>query len=196
MDLNEDDVIQIIRYLDESNFNELRLQIGDLRIVVNRTGSLTPLPELDQASTASDLPTGHSSSPPVPLPAEDPPPRPAPLVRETLPPVEEPTGNGPRGTITSPMLGTFYRAPAPGEPPFVEVGTMVVEDTTVCIIEGYEAVQHHQGGEARPHHPWSPWRTGSLWSTDRSYSSWNPAETEGVYSSSGRYHTCPRRQQG
>ena len=135
MDLNEDDVIQIIRYLDESNFSELRLQIGDLRIVVNRTGSLTPLPELDQASTASDLPTAHSSSSSVPLPAEDPSPPPAPPVRETLPPVEEPTGHGPRGTITSPMLGTFYRAPAPGEPPFVDVGTTVEEDTTVCIIE-------------------------------------------------------------
>ena len=33
------------------------------------------------------------------------------------------------------MLGTFYKAPAPGEPPFVEVGTEVDEDTTVCIIE-------------------------------------------------------------
>ena len=33
------------------------------------------------------------------------------------------------------MLGTFYRAPAPGEPAFVEVGSMVDEDTTVCIIE-------------------------------------------------------------
>ena len=33
------------------------------------------------------------------------------------------------------MLGTFYRAPAPGEPPFVEVGTVVDEETTVCIIE-------------------------------------------------------------
>ena len=33
------------------------------------------------------------------------------------------------------MLGTFYRAPAPGEPPFVEVGSALDEDTTVCIIE-------------------------------------------------------------
>jgi acetyl-CoA carboxylase biotin carboxyl carrier protein len=33
------------------------------------------------------------------------------------------------------MLGTFYRAPAPGEPPFVEVGTRVDADTIVCIIE-------------------------------------------------------------
>jgi acetyl-CoA carboxylase biotin carboxyl carrier protein len=37
--------------------------------------------------------------------------------------------------ITSPMLGTFYRAEAPGKPPFVEVGERVEPDTIVCIIE-------------------------------------------------------------
>ena len=38
-------------------------------------------------------------------------------------------------TIVSPMIGVFYRAPAPGEAPFVEVGTRVEPDTIVCIIE-------------------------------------------------------------
>jgi acetyl-CoA carboxylase biotin carboxyl carrier protein len=33
------------------------------------------------------------------------------------------------------MVGTFYRAPAPGAPPFVEVGSVVNEDDTVCILE-------------------------------------------------------------
>jgi acetyl-CoA carboxylase biotin carboxyl carrier protein len=37
--------------------------------------------------------------------------------------------------VTAPMVGTFYRAPAPGEPPFVEVGTAVEEGTQVCILE-------------------------------------------------------------
>lgn len=37
--------------------------------------------------------------------------------------------------ITSPMVGTFYRAPAPGEPPFVEVGDRVQANQPVCIIE-------------------------------------------------------------
>ena len=37
--------------------------------------------------------------------------------------------------IRSPMVGTFYRSPAPGAPPFVEVGQAVEPDTTVCIIE-------------------------------------------------------------
>jgi acetyl-CoA carboxylase biotin carboxyl carrier protein len=37
--------------------------------------------------------------------------------------------------ITSPMVGTFYRAPAPDEPPFVEVGERISKGDTVCIIE-------------------------------------------------------------
>ncbi len=37
--------------------------------------------------------------------------------------------------ITSPMVGTFYRCPKPGDPPFVEVGAAVGEDTVLCIIE-------------------------------------------------------------
>jgi acetyl-CoA carboxylase biotin carboxyl carrier protein len=37
--------------------------------------------------------------------------------------------------IKSPMVGTFYRSPEPGAPPFVEVGTRVQPDTIVCIIE-------------------------------------------------------------
>jgi len=38
-------------------------------------------------------------------------------------------------TVTAPMIGTFYRAPAPGEPPFVDVGAEVEPGTVVCIIE-------------------------------------------------------------
>jgi acetyl-CoA carboxylase biotin carboxyl carrier protein len=37
--------------------------------------------------------------------------------------------------VKSPMVGTFYRAPSPGAPPFVEVGQKVHGDTVVCIIE-------------------------------------------------------------
>ena len=38
-------------------------------------------------------------------------------------------------TIDAPMLGTFYRAEAPGAAPFVDVGAKVSPDTTVCLIE-------------------------------------------------------------
>ncbi|HEY7178787.1 MAG TPA: acetyl-CoA carboxylase [Gaiella sp.] len=46
------------------------------------------------------------------------------------------TVDGAGGTmIEAPMLGVFYRAPSPGAPPFVDVGTLVEPDTIVCIIE-------------------------------------------------------------
>ena len=38
-------------------------------------------------------------------------------------------------TIEAPMIGVFYRAPSPGAPPFVDVGTRVEADTIVCLIE-------------------------------------------------------------
>ena len=49
----------------------------------------------------------------------------------------EPTPVWPANSILvrSPMVGTFYRAPSPGAPPFVEVGQTIEADTTVCIIE-------------------------------------------------------------
>ena len=37
--------------------------------------------------------------------------------------------------VPAPMVGTFYRAPSPGSPPFVEVGTRVKQEDTLCIIE-------------------------------------------------------------
>jgi acetyl-CoA carboxylase biotin carboxyl carrier protein len=51
---------------------------------------------------------------------------------QTPPPAADSDG---RVTIDAPMLGTFYRAEAPGKPPFVEVGGRVEPDTIVCIIE-------------------------------------------------------------
>ncbi len=49
-------------------------------------------------------------------------------------PVERGSADGAR-PIVAPMLGTFYRAPAPGATPFVDVGTRVDEETVVCLIE-------------------------------------------------------------
>ncbi len=42
--------------------------------------------------------------------------------------------------VTSPMVGTFYRAASPEAPPFVDVGTRVTEDTVVCIIEAMKVM--------------------------------------------------------
>ncbi|MDC3035523.1 acetyl-CoA carboxylase biotin carboxyl carrier protein, partial [Prochlorococcus sp. AH-736-B20] len=46
-----------------------------------------------------------------------------------------PPGRSDLTEITSPMVGTFYRAAAPGEEPFVEVGNNVKVGQTICILE-------------------------------------------------------------
>lgn len=62
-------------------------------------------------------------------------PAPAPVAQPAAP-APAVTANTPSGTqVTSPMVGTFYRAPSPGADPFVEVGTQVKKGDTLCIIE-------------------------------------------------------------
>jgi acetyl-CoA carboxylase biotin carboxyl carrier protein len=49
-------------------------------------------------------------------------------------------------TISSPMIGTFYRAEGPGKQPFVDVGSRVEPDTTVCIIEAMKMMNSVPAG--------------------------------------------------
>ena len=64
----------------------------------------------------------------MPAPAGAMPAAAAPAAAEAAP---QPTGH----QLKSPMVGTFYRAPSPGSPPFVEVGQAVSKGQTLCIIE-------------------------------------------------------------
>ncbi|RKY17746.1 MAG: acetyl-CoA carboxylase biotin carboxyl carrier protein [Planctomycetota bacterium] len=48
--------------------------------------------------------------------------------------------------ITSPIVGTFYRAPAPDAKPYVEVGDHVEEDTVVCIVEAMKVMNELKAG--------------------------------------------------
>ncbi len=50
--------------------------------------------------------------------------------------------------VRAPMLGTFYRTPAPGERPFVEVGDKVGADDTVCLVEVMKLFQSIKAGVA------------------------------------------------
>src|SRR5262245_58977736 len=59
----------------------------------------------------------------------------APTETEDMPPEQAALAPGAAPEITAPMLGTFYRAPAPGATPFVDVGSRVEADTVVCLIE-------------------------------------------------------------
>ena len=133
MALSDEDVREILRIIDSSPLEELRIESEGFSLHVRKGGG--PL-------EAPPAPAEGPAPPPVlaerlaaaPVPVEGPAPAPAPAERPAPAPVPvEPSVDG--LLIASPMLGTFYRAEGPGRPPFVEVGSRVEPQTTVGIVE-------------------------------------------------------------
>jgi acetyl-CoA carboxylase biotin carboxyl carrier protein len=113
--LTAKDVAEILRLLEQSSLESLSLEMNGVKLNLQR-GSAVPVRQ-----------------PAAPFPA----PQPLgnlqvsqPVQRKIKPPSEPGLAE-----VTCPLLGIFYRAPKPGEPPFVEVGSKVIEDTVVGIIE-------------------------------------------------------------
>jgi acetyl-CoA carboxylase biotin carboxyl carrier protein len=125
MELTEEDVLHILKLIDESKFDYFQLEFGELKITVSK-GEPIPLNTASQNVVAP-----QSASAPAPQV-----PKAAPASPQTQPGKTEPKPI-PEGLvpITAPLLGTFYVAPEPGAPPFVQVGAKVTEDTTVGLIE-------------------------------------------------------------
>ena len=89
-------------------------------------------PDLDDLSA---LIASMPSAPSAPAAA------PAPGISASAPSASAPSAPAAEGSeITSPMVGTFYRKPAPDSPNFVEVGTPVSEGQTICIIEAMKVM--------------------------------------------------------
>ncbi len=132
MTLTAKDVAEIMRLLEESSFDELHLETDGLKLTVRRHGA-APLPS---GGSTADLASGSHGAAAAPRPAGEQggaQPSNGELPARGNGSADEPLAN--RHTVTAPMLGTFYRAPKPGAPPFVEVGADVVEDTIIGIIE-------------------------------------------------------------
>jgi acetyl-CoA carboxylase biotin carboxyl carrier protein len=135
MALTDDDVREILRIIDASDVSELRIETNGFSLYVRRG----PAEGADALSAAA--PTGTDSLPspattPAPAPTRAPTP-PAVTGAEPPPPpsAEGAASDDGLAAVPSPMLGTFYRAESPGAAPFVEVGSPVTPETTVCIIE-------------------------------------------------------------
>lgn len=123
MELSEDDVLHILKLIDESHFDYFQLEVGDLKITVSK-GDPIPLGSTAQPVTISAAPAAAPAAPkPAAAPAAAP---------QASKPAAIPEGHL---AITAPLLGTFYVAPEPGAPPFVKVGQKVTEDTTCGLIE-------------------------------------------------------------
>jgi len=111
------DVAEIMKLLEASAFDELKLETGDLKLHLRRSGA--PVRE-----AAPEPPT-----PPVPPRAPAAPQPPVPPVAPKVP--ADPS----LADVPSPLLGIYYRAAKPGADPFIEVGQTVEEDTIIGIIE-------------------------------------------------------------
>ncbi len=137
MALSDEDVREILRIISESPLEELRLETEGFSLYVRRGGGAQAPPR----EGAQAPPREGAQAPPREDARPGPPPAPA----------EEPAPAGARKgavAIEAPMLGTFYRAPGPGEDPFVEVGATVEPDTTVCIIEVMKMMNSVPAGTA------------------------------------------------
>lgn len=128
MELTEDDVLHILKLIDESKFDYFQLEVGELKITVSKG---EPLP-LSPAAPAPQAAAVTPASNPVSAPAKT---APAPAAAPAAQPQK--AAAVPEGmlAVTAPLLGTFYVAPEPGAPPFVKIGQQVTEDTTVGLIE-------------------------------------------------------------
>ncbi|MEY9848629.1 acetyl-CoA carboxylase biotin carboxyl carrier protein subunit [Streptacidiphilus sp. MAP5-3] len=131
MTLQHADVRRILQLLDSAEHLEsLEIRIGEFVLQARKPGAapleaLTIAPPV-QAAGSSAAPTGPAE-PTGPVAASA---RPAATVGAQG--VEIPAG---MTAIRAPMPGTFYRTPAPDQPPFVEAGESITEGTTMCLVE-------------------------------------------------------------
>lgn len=119
------DFIQtLIRSLDESGLDSIEVERGGTRIRLAKTPSIEPgaaLP-VHEGSAPPSVPAGSSAPPALAAEGSVPSPEAASVASGLI-------------EIESPMVGTFYRAPAPDAQSYVEVGATVTLGDTICIIE-------------------------------------------------------------
>lgn len=121
MSLTAKDVAEILQALEASSFDTLDMELNGVKLSLRRSGAAVPraaaVPPIAAGAPTSAAPASASRT------AE---------AGTRAAPVEAPQGST---VVAAPLLGVYYRAPKPGEPPFVEVGSRVEPDSTVGIIE-------------------------------------------------------------
>jgi len=129
MTLTHDDVRKILAILDESDYEEVHIEFGDLKLDLRKHGDASGIQHVPRHEKPGD----RAASPQTPKV----------VATETstsaapAPPKTSREEALPEGVVAvvAPMLGTCYRAPSPGAKPFVEVGDKVRPDDTVCLVE-------------------------------------------------------------
>ena len=108
---------KLIDLVQESGIGEIEITEGEEKVRICRQPAGSP--QVLMAAAPMQMPMAAAATV-----------APAPAAPEAAKP-EEPPGHA----LKSPMVGTFYRAPSPGAPAFVEVGQAVTKGQTLCIIE-------------------------------------------------------------
>ncbi len=127
MSLTAADVAEIMRLVEQSGFDSLTLEMEGIKLSLRRGGS-----EAGAVERGSEVLAGSAAIPG----ASQAPSLPAGTVVPVVPAAPPAVAVDPSlHEVAAPLLGTFYRSPKPGAPPFVEVGMQVEEETIVAIIE-------------------------------------------------------------
>ncbi len=123
MDLKE--IQNLIKFVSKSGVSEVKLETEDFKIVIKNTPDIqvtsVPHPEMHAVLPA------HAAQVPAPAPAAQ--------EQIAKKPEKKEADESKYITIKAPIIGTFYRRPAPDKPPYVEVGDTVKPGDVVCIIE-------------------------------------------------------------
>ena len=127
MKLDHDDLNRLIEKISSSDIQEFSLEGEDFKLEIKRN-------VFDQNQVVNNLVSNTSFDKQTIANQKN--------INDNIPKVNEPEvsqvappGRSDLTEITSPMVGTFYRAAAPGEEPFVEVGNNVKVGQTICILE-------------------------------------------------------------
>ncbi len=126
MKLDHEDLNRLIEKISTSDIQEFSLEGEDFKLEIKRnlfdknqlSNNLVSSTSFDKQSIAKKSINENVS-----------------IVNEPEAPQVAPPGRSDLTEITAPMVGTFYRAAAPGEDPFVEVGNNVKVGQTICILE-------------------------------------------------------------
>ncbi|WP_066384383.1 MULTISPECIES: acetyl-CoA carboxylase biotin carboxyl carrier protein [unclassified Anabaena] len=144
MPLDFNEIRQLLATIAQTDIAEVTLKSDDFELTVRKAVSVSnQIVSVSQAGLGGVVGSGL---PPVVTTATPAAPTPAPevvsRVDSAIASSSAQLGGNPPSTndqklveVSSPMVGTFYRASAPGEAPFVEVGDRVRKGQTVCIIE-------------------------------------------------------------
>jgi acetyl-CoA carboxylase biotin carboxyl carrier protein len=141
--MNLKELKELIDFLIERDIAEFELERGDVKVRIRRGTDVSP--------PAAAVPAFTPLPVPIISPAH------APAAQSSVPPATAPPAASPAAAgeeelhqVKSPIVGTFYEAPAPGTPPFVKPGDMVEAGQVLCIIEAMKLmneIESDMGGE-------------------------------------------------